>query len=142
MSCWPKAASLCLAVAVSLPASLAAQGAASSRSSESPPRTTSPAPVRTAPPLPTLNAEQEMGKGLFFQNCAICHMPDRRNPKNTDDPGTTVGPRLNEVFHSNPAPRDDVIRTFIQKGSQKMPGFQYGLTPKEIDSIIAYLKTL
>jgi hypothetical protein len=35
-----------------------------------------------------------------------------------------------------------VVREFIRRGTPRMPGFQYGLTPEEIDSIIAYLKTV
>jgi mono/diheme cytochrome c family protein len=106
------------------------------------PKTVPAAPARTLPPAPALNAQQSTGKGLFLQNCAICHLADRSNPKNTDDPGTRVGPALDGLFRRVPAPREEVIRVFIQRGTQKMPGFQYGLEPREIDSIIAYLKTL
>jgi len=28
------------------------------------------------------------------------------------------------------------------KGGPRMPGFQYGLTPNEVDDLVAYLKTL
>jgi mono/diheme cytochrome c family protein len=117
------------------------QGQASPSSSDLP-LTIPAAPARTLSAPPPLNAQQLAGKGLFLQNCAICHLPDRNNPKNTDDPGTTVGPVLNGLFRRNPAPREEVIRVFIQRGTQKMPGFQYGLQPAEIDSVIAYLKTL
>ena len=91
---------------------------------------------------PVLTEQQRTGKGLFLQNCALCHVPNRPNPKSTEE-GTTVGPRLNGKL-SGPKPLPDAVaRTFIQKGVEgKMPGFQYGLEPKEIDAIIAYLKTL
>jgi mono/diheme cytochrome c family protein len=123
------------------PSSGLGQGAASGAASELPLNVPA-APARTIPAPAPLNAEQQTGKGLFLQNCAICHLPDRQNPKNTDDPGTTVGPVLNGLFRRNPAPREEVIRVFVQRGTQKMPGFQYGLKPHEIDNIIAYLKTL
>ena len=36
----------------------------------------------------------------------------------------------------------ELLRGLILKGSPNMPGFQYGLEPKEMDDLIAYLKTL
>jgi hypothetical protein len=37
---------------------------------------------------------------------------------------------------------EDFLRQFIQQGvPAKMPGFRYDLEPKQIDDIIAYLKT-
>ena len=91
---------------------------------------------------PVLTEQQKTGKGLFLQNCALCHLPNRPNPKSTEE-GTSVGPRLNGRL-SGPKPLPEAVaRTFIQKGVEgKMPGFQYGLEPKEMDAIIAYLKTL
>jgi hypothetical protein len=35
-----------------------------------------------------------------------------------------------------------LLRGSILKGSPNMPGFQYGLEPKEVEDLIAYLKTL
>jgi mono/diheme cytochrome c family protein len=90
-----------------------------------------------------LNDVQRTGKRLFSQNCALCHSPAKKNNKNPADQGITIGPRLNGLFTGPKALSDAVARTFIQKGvTDKMPGFQYGLQPKEIDAIIAYLKTL
>ena len=95
-----------------------------------------------SPTSPVLTDQQKMGKGLFLQNCSLCHLPNRPNVKSTEE-GTSVGPRLNGRL-SGPKPLPEAVaRTFIQKGVEgKMPGFQYGLEPKEIDAIIAYLKTL
>lgn len=54
-----------------------------------------------------------------------------------------IGPPLDGIFRGDKPLTDVVARTFIQRGvADKMPSFQYGLEPKEIDSIIAYLKTL
>lgn len=90
-----------------------------------------------------LNDVQRTGKRLFSQNCALCHSPTKKNNKNPADEGTTIGPRLKGLFTGPKALSDAVARTFIQKGvAEKMPGFQYGLEPKEIDAVIAYLKTL
>jgi mono/diheme cytochrome c family protein len=36
----------------------------------------------------------------------------------------------------------DILRQFVQQGVPgKMPGFRFGLEPKQIDDIVAYLKT-
>ncbi len=92
---------------------------------------------------PTLIEQQRTGKGLFSQNCSLCHSPVKKNNKSTVEKGTSIGPLLDGIF-SGPKPRPEaVVRTFIQRGVEgKMPAFQYGLEPKEIDAIIAYLKTL
>jgi hypothetical protein len=37
---------------------------------------------------------------------------------------------------------EDMIRSYIQNGSARMPGFKYGLQVNEIDAIIDYLKTV
>jgi len=92
---------------------------------------------------PVLNEQQRMGQGLFLQNCALCHLPKKENVKSSTEPGTTVGPPLNGIFRGEKPITEQVARTFITNGSQgKMPSFKYGLEPKEIDAIIAYLKTL
>jgi mono/diheme cytochrome c family protein len=68
-------------------------------------------------------------------------LPTSENNKSTAA-GTTVGPLLNGLFSGSKPRPEAVVRGFILKGTPKMPGFQYGLEPKQIDQIIAYLKTL
>ena len=89
-----------------------------------------------------LTQEQKAGMNLFLQNCSFCHLERKENPKSTAE-GERIGPQLKGML-SGPKPvlTEQVARNFILRGTQKMPGFQYGLEPKEIDSIIAYLKTL
>ena len=81
--------------------------------------------------------EQEMnGKGLFLQRCSLCHA--RKLVK----PYEPIGPVLDELFKGT-NPRDEtIVREFVLKGTPRMPGFQYALEPKQIEEIIAYLKTL
>lgn len=73
------------------------------------------------------------GKGMFQQRCSVCHLP-----LVVDNDGT-YGPKLSAETVTGKEP---VIREFIRRGTSRMPGFQYGLTSEEIDSIIAYLKTV
>ena len=94
-------------------------------------------------PVPTLNEQQRAGEGLFLQNCSYCHTPRKKNPKSSVETGTALGPLLSSLFRGANTRREEVVRQFIQRGSpQKMPGFQYALEPREIDNLIAYLKTL
>ncbi len=89
----------------------------------------------------TLNEQQQAGRGLFLQNCSYCHLPAKENNKSTAE-GTTIGPLLKGLMQG-PKPRPEaVVRGFILKGTPKMPGFQYSFDPKELDQVIAYLKTL
>jgi len=73
------------------------------------------------------------GKGMFQQRCSVCHLPL------VVDDDRTYGPRLSAETVTG---REAIIREFIRRGTPRMPGFQYGLEPNEIDSIIAYLKTV
>ena len=83
-----------------------------------------------------LSGEELAGKKLFLQRCSICHLPPLHRP---GDP-QPYGPRLEGVVRD--AETEKRAREFITKGSPRMPGFQYGLKPEEIDAVIAYLKTL
>ena len=73
------------------------------------------------------------GKKMFQQRCAVCHMPV------VVDDSRTWGPALSAETVIGKEP---VVREFIRRGTARMPGFQYGLEPQEIDDIITYLKTV
>jgi mono/diheme cytochrome c family protein len=100
-----------------------------------------------------LTEQQLNGEGLFLRNCSLCHFPHKAEspdhikgpndyPKNPL-PGDTLGPSLKGIFGGATPISDADARTIIQRGfPQQMPGFQYGLESKEIDDIIAFLKTL
>jgi mono/diheme cytochrome c family protein len=80
-----------------------------------------------------LSDVERKGKGMFQQRCSLCHLP-----RSYDD-DSTYGPKLSAATVTG---KEAVVKEFIRQGTPKMPGFQYGLTPDEIDSIIAYLKTV
>jgi mono/diheme cytochrome c family protein len=100
-----------------------------------------------APNRPSLTGDsaskeqRKMGENLFINNCSFCHMPrNEGNPKTGE--GKTIGPPLKGIMQGPKPVAEAVVRAFILKGSpDKMPGFQYSLAPKEIDAVIAYLKT-
>ena len=76
------------------------------------------------------------GEIWFYQRCSLCHM--ERIVK--DEVFMPLGPRLKGLLKDAPA-RAPQIRAFIKVGTLRMPGFQYGLDDKELDEIIAFLKT-
>ena len=79
-----------------------------------------------------LTEAQLKGKRMFEQRCSVCHTPPQPG-------GKTYGPLLNL---ETVAGKDMAYQAIIKQGTPRMPGFQYGLEPQEIDNIIAYLKTV
>jgi mono/diheme cytochrome c family protein len=90
-------------------------------------------------PKPGLNDQQRSGEFLFFQHCALCHLPKYRKSASTATP-PVVWRNLEGVFKDTGPDREKEVREQILKGGLNMPGFQYGLQPAEIDDVIAYLK--
>lgn len=80
-----------------------------------------------------LTEQQKDGRRIFQQRCAVCHTLPTVVSKR-------YGPALyKEIVQDN----DDNIRDVILEGSEGlMPGFKYGLSRSEIDSIVEYLKTV
>jgi len=92
-----------------------------------------PLHAQQATPNGTLTDTQKEGRRIFQQRCAVCHTPPTVVAKR-------YGPALyKEIVEDN----EDTIRDTILEGREAlMPGFKYGLTRPEIDSIIEYLKTV
>jgi mono/diheme cytochrome c family protein len=91
-----------------------------------------------------LSDQQQRGAGLFIQRCALCHLP-----KSFGAGGSkyccvsSLGPTLSGIFKNIDSDQEQAMREIILNGGPTyMPGWKYGLTPKEIDDIISYLKTL
>jgi mono/diheme cytochrome c family protein len=82
--------------------------------------------------------EARRGEGLFLQRCSLCHLP--RKLKSGSPP--VIGPSLSGQFKDANPNEMKVLRNFILKGGPDMPGFQYGLEPKDLEDLVAYLKTL
>jgi mono/diheme cytochrome c family protein len=80
-----------------------------------------------------LSETEKAGRTLFMQRCELCHLAV---PPRT----ATLGPLLDRELVVKRG--DAEIRKSIMNGSARMPGFQYGLEPGDIDEIIAFLKTV
>ena len=80
-----------------------------------------------------LTDTQKDGRRIFQQRCAVWHTLPTVVSKR-------YGPALyKEIVEEN----EDNIRDVIQEGREGlMPGFKFGLTRAEIDSIVEYLKTV
>lgn len=78
------------------------------------------------------------GEAWFYQRCSLCHMG--RIVK--DDVHEPMGPRLEGVLKNALPEREKEVREQIQRGSPRMPGFEYSFTPAEFEELIAYMKTL
>jgi mono/diheme cytochrome c family protein len=93
----------------------------------------------TATSSPAKLTEQETrGENLFRQRCSLCHLPRKLKFGSP----AVVGPDLAGVFKEASPDKLKLLTGTILKGGPDMPGFQYGLEPKEIEDLIAYLKTL
>lgn len=85
-----------------------------------------------------MSDSETRGEGLFLQRCALCHLP--KILKFGSPP--VVGTNLSGVFKKASPDEEKALIQFFQKGTADMPGFQYGLDPKQLDDLVSYLKTL
>jgi mono/diheme cytochrome c family protein len=79
-----------------------------------------------------LTASQRQGMQLFGQHCGVCHTkPTILSP--------LYGPAL---YKDTVTGKEAAVSEFIQKGTPRMPGFQYEFSPTQIAAIVDYLKTV
>ena len=83
-------------------------------------------------PLPKLDPAETEGRAIFSKSCTICHLPLQIG-------APTYGPKLTKASLDGD---QDVLRGVISNGMPHMPGFKHMYTQAQIDSIIAYLKTV
>ncbi len=89
---------------------------------------------------PASQATLDAGQQVFKKNCNLCHFPDKTDKKM--GPGLKGLFALKELPESHKTVDEKTIRDQIMNGTKKMPGFAKKLTPEQVDSLIAYLKTL
>ena len=87
----------------------------------------------------TSTASTAEGQAQFKEKCSVCHWPDKTDKR--------IGPGLKGVFKRaklfDERPVNDAnVRELILKGGGKMVGFEDSLEAKQVDALIAYLKTL
>ena len=80
---------------------------------------------------PALSGEQEEGRRIFQQKCAVCHLSSGREPY------------ARRLSSARVQADEEYVRQAIATGrGARMPGWRYTLRPDQIDALIAYLKTL
>ena len=86
---------------------------------------------------PVLSPQEKHGEMLFFQRCALCHLPPLVGA--SDGARLPFGPLL--YGYMDNARNEARVRTVIMEGGAQMPGFKYGLTASQIDDIVSYMRT-
>ena len=85
-----------------------------------------------------LTDQQQKGKFILLQRCSLCHLPS--SGKDNPDLHPPVGPSLEGIVGT--PDEEKAVREFILQGTPDMPGYQYTFNSSDLDSLIAYLKTL
>jgi mono/diheme cytochrome c family protein len=129
------AASLAVALLVGRTALVSAQEGQSAP-------TQRPAPIRH-PDGAQLTDQQARGAAVFFQRCSLCHLAKFGAGGSKYCCVSALGPNLGGRFRNITPEQENAFRDIILDGGPTyMPAWKYGLTPDEVDDIIAYLKTL
>lgn len=84
-------------------------------------------------------ADVSGGQGIYKNNCAVCHFADKTDKR--------IGPGLKGFFHKDKMFDDrpvneENVRDLILNGGGKMIPFKEKLDGKQVDDLMAYLKTL
>ena len=84
-------------------------------------------------------AEEIRGQRLFKSICATCHRADSTDPLN----GPGMKGLYKKKFLPSGAPaNDERVRDVIKMGRRTMPALGAAFDDRQINDIIAYLKTL
>jgi len=78
------------------------------------------------------------GEIWFYQRCAICHV-DRIDKDVTYK--QILGPYLMGTLKNATPAREATARELIKAGTLRMPGYKYSLSDRELDELMAFLKT-
>jgi mono/diheme cytochrome c family protein len=88
--------------------------------------------AQQAPDPASLNETERLGQKLFYQSCGVCHT----KPQITS---AQFGPVLSKASAGGSA---ETMRTTIENGTPRMPGFRYQFDTSQIAAIVTYLRTL
>lgn len=113
-----------------------------------------PPVLDTVPPLPTVDTRQAIQhRDLYLRSCASCHGQDAEGAPGWATPGPegySLAPAHDDTGHTWHHP-DRVLQEAIREGMAdpllpgsplRMPAFGATLTEEEIESLIAYFKSL
>lgn len=80
------------------------------------------------------STEVRRGRALWLQRCAFCH--DGVGAPTYRTMGSWLGAETVQVLGP------EALRAIVGAGTERMPGFRYTLQPRQVDQLIAYLKTV
>ena len=91
---------------------------------------------------PVVGGDAAAGQAVFQKQCAICHNADSAEQK--IGPGLKALFKKKELLDTHRPATEANVRLQIENGNpaKGMPAFDAKLSKAEIDSLIAYLKTL
>jgi mono/diheme cytochrome c family protein len=74
----------------------------------------------------------KLGERLANQSCVVCHFA----------PQITSGTYAPALSRDSLGGKANIMHEVIANGTPRMPGFKYQFKPRQIDAIVAYIKTL
>lgn len=83
---------------------------------------------------PALTESEQTGRAIYQRRCAYCH--DGVGQPSYKTMGDWLG---DETVQSLGV---DAMKAFINSGTVRMPGFQYELDNKQMDDLIAFIRTI
>jgi mono/diheme cytochrome c family protein len=81
-----------------------------------------------------LPEDARRGRVLWLQHCAYCH--DGVGQPSYQTMGPWLGAETVQVLG------EESLRTIIRSGTARMPAFRYALQPRQMNDVIAFLKTV
>lgn len=81
----------------------------------------------------------ERGASMFQRNCATCHGPDGRG---THPPGFSVPPKNLTDPELQARLSDSMLKETIRYGKGQMPNFGAAFSPREVDDLVLYVRSL
>ncbi|MGH9557427.1 MAG: c-type cytochrome [Terriglobales bacterium] len=91
-----------------------------------------------APKRP-FSASEVRGQRLYQGSCAVCHRADSTDPLN--GPGLQ-GMYAKKYLPSGSPANDERVGEVIRRGRRSMPGYANTYDDRQLNDLIAYLKTL
>ena len=88
--------------------------------------------AQQTPPSASLSPAERAGEKVFLQRCSVCHLGSAPTYK-------PYGPSLAGLVERA---GEAGVKKIILEGLPGMPGWQYALQGPQVDSLIAYVRTL
>ena len=90
-------------------------------------------------PAPPWEKNNKLGRALYRENCSVCHEINKKETKK-------MGPTMFRFFQNEESPlpdkeREQYFRIRVQFGGDIMPAFRTTLSARQLDLIVAYVRS-